>query len=322
MPDVSIIIVNWNSLEWLRDCLSSVYATTESLDFEVVVVDNASADAEALRIQELFPHVKVVCSEENLGFARANNLGVREAKAAYLLFLNPDTKILGPAIDTMLGQLKSLPQAAIIGCTLLNADGSIQTSCIQRFPTIANQVFDVEYLRLRWPHWKIWGISPLFSSGIEPAEVEVISGACLMIRRDFFEQEGGFDTRYPMYAEDADLCYRVRQQGGKAFYVSEARVIHYGGGSSRRQGSQWATVMQRRGILRFFRATRGTPYALAYRAAMGASALCRLAAYALLYPFRGAAYEARVLHSDSGKWLGVLKWAIGFEPVASWRQAE
>lgn len=322
MLDLSIIIVNWNSLDWLRDCLASVYATTESVKFEVVVVDNASSGEEALRIEELFPQATVVRSEKNLGFARANNFGVHQSKGAYLLFLNPDTKILGPAIDTMLRRLKSLPDAAIVGCKLLNADGSIQTSCIQRFPTITNQLFDFEYLRLRWPHWKRWGISPLFSSGSEPAEVEVISGACLMIRRDAFERVGGFNSEYLMYAEDADLCYRLCKQGAKAYFVSEARAIHYGGGSSRRQSSDWATLMQRRAILQFFRATRGRPYALAYRAAMGVSALCRLAVFAVLFPFRDAAYEAKVLHSDSRKWLAVLKWAVGLERVASWRHAE
>src|SRR5262245_49854535 len=115
MPELSIIIVNWNSLKWLPECLGSIFATTSSSDVEVIVVDNASTEDKTVKIRELFPQVKAIRSNKNLGFAGANNLGVRKSRGEYLLFLNPDTKALGSAIDTMLKCLRSTPNVGAVG---------------------------------------------------------------------------------------------------------------------------------------------------------------------------------------------------------------
>ena len=313
-PELSIIFVNWNSLDYLRESLQSIYTATVGIDFEIIVVDNASSRDDATQLKAEFPRVTVVRSEKNLGFARANNLGFQQSSGKYVLFLNPDTKVIGPAIATMLGHLKSLPGAAVVGCKLLNSDGSVQTSCVQRFPTILNQILDVEFLRRRWPRWRIWGIAPLFSDAPEPAEVEVVSGACLMIERDAFERAGMFNQEYFMYAEDVDLCCQVHKLGRKVYYTGEARVVHYGGGTSKqRKGNQWVAVMQRQAILKFCQNTRGRFYAEAYRVAMGINAACRLALLALVLPFRRLAAENQIVHPTLGKWLGVLKWAIGVD---------
>jgi GT2 family glycosyltransferase len=310
--ELSIVFVNWNSSDYLRDSLESIYANTAGIDFEVVVVDNASSEDEATKLRQLPHAIKVFASETNLGFARANNVGAQHSSGKYLLFLNPDTKVVGPAVANMLRTLESVGGAGVMGCKLLNSDGSVQTSCIQRFPTILNQILDIEFLRLRWPNWQFWGIEPLFSASTEPSAVEVISGACLMIDRESFEQVGGFSSRYFMYAEDVDLCYRVLELGRKVYYTPSATVIHYGGGTSReRRGSEWIAVMQRQAILKFCRITRGRVYAGAYRAATALNALCRLAFFAMIYPFRRIAGKKRILHATSDKWFGILKWALG-----------
>ena len=314
MPELSIIIVNWRSFDYLCECLESVYSTSRDIGFEVIVVDNASGGQDADKIAQAFPQVLLVCSDQNLGFARANNVGFNRSSGPYVVFLNPDTKILGSALSTMLAQAKALPDAAIVGCKLLNRDGTVQTSCIQRFPTIVNQVLDIEYLRLRWPQSRLWGIAPLYSDNPLPVEVEVVSGACLMIRRDVFARAGGFSTEYFMYAEDMDLCYRIRQLGWKAYYTGEARVIHYGGGSSkRREGDSWAAVMQRRAMLRFYELMYGRIHAFLFRAAMGCAAAFRLVAFLVFSPLRQRAYDKKLLHADSAKWLGILKWALGLD---------
>lgn len=195
----------------------------------------------------MFPNVIAIASEKNLEFARANNLGVQHSSGEYLLFLNPDTRVLGPAIPNMLETLKAMGGAGIMGCKLLNSDGSVQTSCIQRFPTIMNQILELEFLRVRWPKWKFWGIAPLFSDSAQVSEVEVVSGACLMIDRELFERIGGFSEQYFVYAEDVDLCYRIRKSDGKAYYTVNGTVVHHGGGTSRsRRGNAWVAVMQRR----------------------------------------------------------------------------
>jgi hypothetical protein len=313
VAELSIIIVNWNSLSYLRESLKTIYSGTMDFKFETVVVDNASHE-DIGQLTSEFPEVRVIRSEQNLGFAGANNLGCRHSSGQYLLFLNPDTKVVGSAIPTMLEKLKSLPDAAVMGCKLLNSDGSVQTSCVQRFPTILNQLLDVNLFRLRWPQSRIWGIGTLFSVTGIPAQVEVVSGACLMIKRDVFAAAGMFNCDYFMYAEDVELCFQVRRLGWKVYCTNDASIVHYGGGTSiPRKGSEWVAVMQREAILRFCRRTRGGLYARLYKATMGVAAVCRLVALALLFPLRRSAGDLQIGRLTSAKWFAVLKWSLGLD---------
>lgn len=316
MPELSIIVVNWNSVAYLRECLRSIQSTLLNLPYEVIVVDNGSSADEARIAEAEFAAAKYLRSEENLGFARANNWAVDHARGEYLLFLNPDTKVLASAIVTMMRELKAAPMASAIGCKLLNSDGSVQTSCIQRFPTISNQLLDIEALRSRYPHWQIWGTEPLFSAPASTVDVEVVSGACLMVRRSAFEEAGRFNTRYFMYAEDVDLCYQLKRLGHRVLYTGSAQVIHHGGGSSQwRKGKAWVAVMQRRAILTFCRHTRGRWYAFCYRAAMAMNAGIRLLFLVLMRPFHRFVVEKQLVHSTPAKWLAVLKWTLGFSRI-------
>jgi N-acetylglucosaminyl-diphospho-decaprenol L-rhamnosyltransferase len=312
--ELSIIVVNWNSFDYLKESLRAVFATSAGLECEVIVVDNASSSDDAAKVRSEFSQVKLIESRKNVGFAGANNLGVEHSRGRYLLFLNPDTLVVGNAIAVMLKAIKAVGGVGIIGCKLLNSDGSVQTSCIQRFPTIWNQLLDLEFLRLRRPYWKLWGIAPLFVESKEPVAVEVVSGACLLMDRDSFEQSGGFSREYFMYAEDVDLCYQVRKLGRRAYYTGGAKVIHHGGGTSReRCGSAWVAIMQRQAILKFCRRTRGPAYAEMFRLAMACNALLRLALLAILLPFTKVAADRRFLHSTPQKWFGVLRWALGLD---------
>jgi hypothetical protein len=274
VTDLSIIIVNWNSTDYLLQCLESVYAHTHETAFEVIVVDNASPDGDVGRVRERYPDVVVIESAVNLGFAGANNLGFRSARGEYVVFLNPDTLLIDPAFDLMLRQLRSLPSLGAAGCTLLNEDQSIQTACIQTFPTILNQLLDVDVIRNRFPACPLWNIAPLFAGGTEPSRVEVISGACVLFKREVFAQVGLFSEEYFMYAEDLDLCYKAVQAGFTNYYIPQGRIIHYGGKSSVRRR---AVVMKWRSILLYIGKHRGYAYQLAFRAVMAASALSRVA---------------------------------------------
>lgn len=306
--DLSVIIVNWNSLDYLRECVASIYQHTHGISFEIIVVDNASPEGGIEEIQPEYPEVSIVRSRENIGFARANNLGFRQASGNHMLLLNPDTKLIGPAITLMLDAIKSLPDAGVVGCKMLNTDLSVQTTSIQKFPTITNQLLNIEYLRVRWPGCPLWNIAPLFSSSSAPVKVDVIPGACMLLRRDVFENIGMLSEDYFMYAEDLDLNYKVKSQGLSNYYIGEAQIIHHGGRSSSRQKvSQWATIMKYKAMLQFYVKSRGRFYSSMYRAAMGLAAAGRLVLLALAFPFA----DREVIQAASAKWGAVFKWAFG-----------
>lgn len=308
--DLSIVLVNWNSVPYLRECLTSIYQNTHNISFEIVVIDNASPDGGIDTLTTAFPNITIVKSKHNLGFAAANNIAFQHTKGENILFLNPDTQIIGAAIPLMLDRLKTLSDAGIVGCKLLNTDLSIQTSCIQKYPTILNQVLDIEHLRLRWPECPLWAIGPLFLASTKPVKVESVSGACLMIKRDVFERVNLFSEEYFMYAEDIDLCHKVSRIGLANYYVGEAVVIHHGGKSSGQvEVTQWATIMKFRAMTRFCFKTRGKAYSLCFRLAMGCAAAVRLAAILAIATCGGEFVNVRIA---TAKWRAVLGWATGF----------
>ena len=179
------------------------------LEFEIIVIDSASFDGCAEMLRKEFPQVRFIQSQENLGFAKSNNLAFRSATGESVLFLNPDTEIVGPAINVLHSALKMLPDAGVVGGRLLNSDGTVQTSCVQAFPTILNQLLNAESLRRRFPRSRLWGMAPLFDAGTKPKLVEAISGACVMLPRLLLEKIGVFSKDYFMYSEDIDLSYKV-----------------------------------------------------------------------------------------------------------------
>ena len=295
--DLSIICVNWNSLGYLQECIPSIYEWTGDLTFEVIVVDNASPQGDVESLQEQFPGIKLIKSKKNLGFAGANNLGFKHSYGNNVLFLNPDTKLRSPAISMMNRQMGSLPNPGIVGCRLLNADLSVQTSSILKFPRIWNAILQVEYLRLRWP--ERWGIGPLFSTDPKPVEVEAISGACMLVGRDVFEKVGMFSEDYFMYSEDVDLCYKTAHAGFKNYYIGQASIVHYGGKSS---VPERQNVMKTTAELLFCQKNYGSAYALMFRIMLALNAMVRLALLAVLRLFAIPGEGNGGLDSSWAKW--------------------
>jgi GT2 family glycosyltransferase len=315
--ELSVIIVNWNSSEYLKKCLGSLYLNLSDVEFEVIVVDNASYDGCGEMLRSEFPTVRFIQVTKNLGFAGANNLGFAHSSGDNLLFLNPDTQVIGSAVNLMLSNLKSLPNAGAVGCRLLNSDGSVQIPCIQPFPTIVNQVLDTDHLIRRFPRLKIWRVMPLFHYKGKPEPVEVISGACLMVKSEVFRAVGMFSPDYFMYAEDVDLCYRIDRAGFHAYYVGEAAVIHHGGASTRRSKiNHFNTVAKRESIALFFRKHGGKWKAFSYRFSMMGVSIVRLFILATLFPAGIALHRASSLAYAFAKWSKVLSWSLGFEESA------
>ncbi len=308
--DLSIIIVNWKSKDYLQKCMASISSETRELEYEIVVIDAGSFDGCGEMLKEKYPQVRFIQSEKNLGFVRANNAAFRASCGRTVLFLNPDTEIVGSAVKTMYEQLQTLPQAGAVGCKLLNTDGMVQTSCIQSLPTILNQMLDSEFLRARWPKSALWGMSPLFESDLRPKAVQAISGACVMLKRNVFEQVGLFSEDYFMYAEDLDLCYKVARAGYKNYYVPEATVIHFGGGSSGEAANNFSTVMMRESIWRFLKKTRGRVYGMGYRVSMLFCAFARLVLLFVLLPVKQVQRRRAAWDASFRKWRAVLQWSM------------
>ena len=308
--DLSIIIVNWNSVGYLSDCLRSVeYEMRDSLlSFEVVVIDSASYDGCDRFLHEHHPRVRFVQCNRNLGFGRANNLAFESSRGDAVLFLNPDTEVVGPAIATLHRRLRELPDAGVVGCRLLNSDGSLQTSCVQSFPTLLNQALDFEGLRQRWPASWLWGTAALYAGNPAPQSVEALAGACVMLRREVFARIGRFSDEYFMYAEDIDLCHKAHAAGLVNYYVPEVSVIHHGGGCSQEAPSNFSVVLMRESICRYLAKTRGRFYGELDRASRLGVALLRLAALKAL-ALRGRAAVAPE-PAARRKWLAVLRWSV------------
>lgn len=314
--DVSIIFVNWNSVGYLLECIQSIYENTRGISFEIIVVDNASPQGGVDALKDKYREIKIIKSSKNLGFAGANNLGFRESRGEFVLFLNPDTRLIGPTINTLLDQIRVLPSPGIVGCKMLNSDLSVQITSIQKFPTILNQILNIEFLQLHWPGFPLWDISPLFEDPAKPIEVPIIPGACMLLDRRTFQQVGMFSEDYFMYAEDLDLNFKLKEAGYKNYYISTAVIIHHGGRSSSLQPvSQWSTLMKYRAMTRYFRKTRGRGYQVAYRFAMGTVALVRLLLLSLIYPFGSIIGNSAAVKNALAKWKVVLKWAFGHQDL-------
>jgi N-acetylglucosaminyl-diphospho-decaprenol L-rhamnosyltransferase len=313
--DLSIIIVNWNSVAYARECISSVYENTHDMSFEIIVVDNASPDGDVDALKATFSRVKIIKSLLNVGFARANNLGFEHSCGTYVLLLNPDTKLVGPAITTLWKWLKAHPEAGIVGCKHVSPDFTVQTTTIQTFPTIVNQMFNIERLRLLWPKCPLWRIGALFSEDRKPTAVDVIPGACMLMTRELFASVGMFSDDYFMYGEDIDLNFKVHRAGFKNYYIPDAVIIHYGGRSSSQQRvNHWATTMKFKAMTQYYTKNHSPMYAAMYRVAMMGCAVARLLLIALAYPLGRFFVDAQALSSAAGRWSTVLKAAAWPSP--------
>ncbi len=315
--DVSVIIVSWNSAAYVRQCLASIYANTSGITFEVIVIDSGSFDDCGAVVALEFPQATFLQSAENVGFARANNEAANHACGRCLLFLNPDTEVIGPAIATIFMALQKMERPGAVGCRLLNGDRTLQTSCIQAFPTVLNQLLNVEALRTRFRNLAFWGIAPLYSNRDGPQEVEAISGACIMIKREVFEKIGRFSTDYFMYAEDIDLAYKAVREAFPSYYVPTASVVHYGDGSVNKARSNFAAVMAVEALWRFFGKHHGAAYAASYRWTMCISAALRCVILSGLGLVCRSAGRKDACETSRRKWFAVFRWCMGAENWAA-----
>ncbi len=273
MPDVSVIVVNWNTRDLLARCLETVLAQAGGLALELIVVDNASTDDSVTLVRARFPQAVLIANAENVGFARANNQGARAATGRYLLLLNSDAFPHAGALPALVALAEAQPRAGLIGAHLRNPDGSFQASHTP-FPTLGREFLILSGLgRLAYgPAYPSRG--PDEARG--PQIVDYVEGACMLARPEAYTAVGGLDEGYFMYAEDVDLCFALRHAGWQVWYHPSARLTHVGSASSRtrrpeREGDLYVSRV------RFFRKAYGPAAAGALKALILAFAALKTA---------------------------------------------
>ncbi|MEJ2746766.1 MAG: glycosyltransferase family 2 protein, partial [Anaerolineae bacterium] len=254
-PDLSIIIVSWNVRDLLQACLSSIAANRGELDLEVIVVDGASADGSPEMVRQQFPWVKLIACDENVGFPRGNNIGLREANGRFLLLLNPDTEIRGDALSIMVNYLAQHDDVGLLGPQLRNSDGSIQSSR-RRFPTLVTAVLESTWLEPVAPKRVLRHYYAQDLADDQTSEVDWVTGACMLTRREIAAAVGGLDEAYFMYSEELDWCRRIKDAGWRIIYLPAAQVMHHVGKSSE-QAVTARHINFQRAKLRYFRKYHG-----------------------------------------------------------------
>lgn len=258
--DLSIVIVNWNSQDMLRGCAESILSNGQGLDYEVIIVDNASSDKS---LKDIPSNFKLIQNKQNLGFSKACNLAIRLSKGNYLLLLNPDTIILKDSLKKMVDFLDKNKGIGVLGCKLLNPDSSVQPSC-HAFLTLPHVFFEVSQLNLLFPKNKFFVklFAPLrkfflnmfvnYFVPYEPVEVDSVMGSCYMIRKEALRKTGLLDEKFFLYHEEMELSYRMWQNGYKVVFFPYAAVIHYGKHSTR-QVPNMVYFERCKSILHFFK---------------------------------------------------------------------
>jgi len=232
-PELAVIIVSWNVATLLADCLQSVFAEGISVNrMRVVVVDNASSDDTIDMVRTRFPMVQLICNSTNLGFTRANNQAMQQCLEPFVLLLNPDTLVRPGAMRTMLQYIQEHPKVGVVGPKLLYGDESSQPSR-RRYPTLGMALAESTPWEWHWPDNKL-ALRYRCADRSDESEQQVdwVTGACMLIRRQALEQVGLFDERFFMYSEELDLCRRINQAGWQVVYLPQAIVIHLEGRSS------------------------------------------------------------------------------------------
>lgn len=234
--DLSIIIVNYNTKELTKQTLNSIFKYKHNLEYEVIVVDNNSSDDSVNMITNELPQVILIQNKKNLGFSRANNIGINRSKGRYILLLNSDTIIQEDTLETMVSFMESNYNVGAAGCKVILPDGSLDKACKRSFPTPQNALYNALKLDKLFPHNKKFGEYNLtYLDEDEIHEVDSLVGAFMMVRREAIEEVGLLDENFFMYGEDIDWCYRIKKAGWKIVYYPKTKIIHYKGGSSKKK---------------------------------------------------------------------------------------
>ncbi|KRE75424.1 glycosyltransferase family 2 protein [Paenibacillus sp. Soil750] len=234
--DLSIIIVNYKTKDLTLACIGSVFSSTTSYSYEIILIDNASNDGTIHSVNELFPQVVTVTNAENVGFSKANNQGIRIAKGRYVLLLNSDTIVQEDTFQTMLLFMDENPIVGASGCKIVLPDGSLDKACKRGFPTPSASFYYAFGFAKLFP--KIHRFNQYQLGYLDPDQqypIDSLVGAFMLVRRETIAQVGMLDEEFFMYGEDIDWCYRIKEAGWVNYYYPRTQIVHHKGASSRRK---------------------------------------------------------------------------------------
>jgi hypothetical protein len=319
--DLTVIIVNWNTRELLKNCLESIICYNKR-QVKIIVVDNASSDGSRDMVETMFPEVKIINSGGNIGFGRANNLAVPYADTPLVLFLNPDTLVMERTLEEMTDFMKSHPSVGAMSCMItygpgqtetVGTDGEAHTLGLQWFPSPITELLQMLFLsdkmiyRLKkWLPYK----NPHLSG-----YVAKLYGTCLMVRKDVLEKVGCFDERFFMYGEDVDLSRRITDAGWKLYYMSDVKIAHFAGGASSSTNNQFSALMMCESISKLMEKYYGKSGKFLYRWAMFLGGSLRILMLVIIRT--GSKYKflknlkKKSAHFD--KYLSIIKWSMNLE---------
>lgn len=314
--EISIIIVNWNTKEMLKNCVLSLLDESDPEKTEIIVVDNASGDGSVEMMRADFPQVGLIESGSNLGFGKANNLAIPHTIGQYVLFLNPDTIMLEGTMEKMFNFMQNNPEVGAIGCKMKSPpdsshpDAAAHTLGLQWFPSLSTELFSFLFLTDRTIE-RFKEYLP-YHDPTKSGYVLKLFGGCLMVRREVLESVGTFDERFFMYGEDGDLSRRIVNAGWKLYYMSEAEIIHVVGKSSEKAGKGFSLIMKCESMCKYMEKYYGTKGRILYRWLIGGGALFRFAALLvikmlsfIIVPFRNLDYK-----QGFEKYLTIIKWSL------------
>jgi len=250
-PALDIVIVSYRSREMLRDCLSSLRLHAPARGARIWVVDNASRDGTVEMVRSEFPEVELIASDENLGFSKANNLAIRRGSAAYVLALNPDTRLVESTLDHLLELMDSNPKLGISGCRLELEDGSFDHAARRSFPTPLGAL--AHFMGVGRSRKAPASLAQYRAPDTESGPVDAVNGAFMLMRRGALDEVGLFDEGYWMYMEDLDLCYRFKQAGWLTWYDPSVKVVHIKAGTSGKYRKPRLNYAFHYGMFRFYR---------------------------------------------------------------------
>ncbi len=308
---LTVVVVTWNSSEPLATCLHALQTDWVEIPSELFIVDNASVDGSADVARQIAPWAQIIKNQNNRGFAAATNQALVKARGRYVALLNPDAEVLDHALTSLVRYMDSMPDVGAAGPMILTLSGEVDFRCARRFPTLWTEFCEVSGLTRRFPRHRLFSGAPMGHwDHRDPRDVDALSGACMVIRREALDRVGLLDESFFMYSEDTELCFRLKQAGWRIVYWPQARIRHWGGYSaSQVQDAMGVEALRSTNYL--FRKCYGIVPAVAHRLMVTIVTMGKLVVFAMRWLATvNSEQRARFVHKLMLHWQ-VLRWALG-----------